>query len=58
VNKCKRVNEVDLHIYIYIFEPDLHQYVLMVCVSEKVVCNMTDCMYTHMYTLKHMYEYE
>jgi len=34
--------------YLYIFESDLHQYILMVCVSERVVCDVIDCTYTHM----------
>jgi len=44
--------------YIYNFEPDLHQCILMVCEREKVMCDMIDCMYTHMYTLKYLCEYE
>jgi len=34
VSECERVNVVDLHICIYIFELDLHQYIVMVCVSQ------------------------
>jgi len=42
LSECERVNEVDLRIYSHIFKPDLHQYILIACVSEKVKSDMID----------------
>jgi len=47
-----------IYIYVYRFEPDLHQSILVVRVSTEVMCNTIDCVYIHMYTLKYMCEYE
>jgi len=29
----------------------------MVCVSQNTMCDLIDCIYNHMYTLKYMCEY-
>ena len=47
VSECERVNEVDLRIYSHIFDPDLHQYILIACVSEKVKSDMIDRLYAY-----------